>query len=164
MDSKWHINSIMLQHSQRFFTAAYLECSTQLVVSQDTNRLALALVGNVLWAKSPYVTENPQDEHNTAMLGALMSSLATPFLPEQTGWQTTVVGALGDIERQLQTHWDDILEHIWQQLQDEDLSYQATNQRVWECMFSEYEYPANQSSLQGQIRQKLHSLPKSSHA
>ena len=141
---RWHLNAIILAHVNRVFAAATMASSSTVI---DTGTV-VGLMGNLLWAASPYVSDNPKEEATMAFAGAMVGSLG-PALAAQGE------DAISAAEREFFTRHDELLESVWAKLKAEGLdkskSPAAVNARVWTLLFPNLRYGLSLSELAAHI-------------
>ena len=141
---RWHLNAIILAHVNRVFAAATMASASTVI---DTGTV-VGLMGNLLWAASPYVSDNPKEEATMAFAGAMVGSLG-PALAAQGE------DAISAAEREFFTRHDELLEAVWTKLKAEGLdkskSAAAVNARVWTLLFPNLRYGLSLSELAANI-------------
>ena len=142
--NRWHVNGIVLSHVNRVFAAATM-ASASAVIDKGT---VVGLLGNLLWAASPYVSDDPKEEATMAFAGALAGSLG-PALAVQGE------DAVSAAEREFFARHDQLVDAVWARLREdgvrEDSSCHAVNKRVWQLLFPELRYEQSLSELAQQI-------------
>jgi len=143
---RWDLNAILLHHRTRFFQAADLAARS---LERDP-RAALALLGTLAWAASPFVAEDEEEQAGLAFGGALASQLT------EAGGAS--LPALARVERELAARHDRLVDAIWSQLvaqgRTED-SPAAVNEFVWRRLFPEVEYGLSWAELVERLRVAL---------
>lgn len=141
---RWHLNAIILSHVNRVFAAATMASSSVVV---DTGTV-VGLMGNLLWAASPYVSDNPKEEATMAFAGALVGSLG-PALAAQGE------DAISAAEQEFFARHDELVDAVWRVLEERGMtrskSYAAVNGAVWSLLFPALRYEQSLSELAAQI-------------
>jgi hypothetical protein len=141
---RWHLNAIVLAHVNRVFAAATMASASTVV---DTGTV-VGLMGNLLWAASPYVSDNPTEEATMAFAGAMVGSLG-PALAAQGE------DAISAAEREFFARHDELVDQVWERLRAEGLdkskSFAAVNARVWALLFPSLRYEQSLSELAAEI-------------
>lgn len=142
--NRWHVNGIVLSHVNRVFAAATM-ASASAVVDKGT---IIGLLGNLLWAASPYVSDDTSEEATMAFAGAMAGSLG-PALAVQGE------DAISAAEREFFARHDQLVDAIWARLREDGVSdassCHAVNRRVWQLLFPELRYEQSLSELAAQI-------------
>jgi len=144
------LNPILLQHIQRFFSAARTAVETSMKKDALSGGVA-ALVGNVIWAGSGFCSADRAEEHQKAYTGALISSLGDRFIAANDDeLEQQALRALGALEKQLLKNYDPLLERIFERLQAHGLlglSPGELNVAVWCALFPGFDYYSSQAEL-----------------
>ncbi len=145
---RWAVNAIVLSHVNRVFTAASLAASGG---GLDPGSIA-ALLGNLLWAASPYASRDRTEEALMAFAGAITSSVA-PSLLVRGDDETRA--ALSAAEREFFARHDELVDAACEALAAAGLqrstSCAAVNAFVWEFLFPRLRYGQSLPELAQEI-------------
>ena len=119
--------------------------SASAVIDKGT---VVGLLGNLLWAASPYVSDDETEEATMAFAGAVAGSLG-PALAVQGE------DAVSAAEREFFTRHDQLVDAVWARLREDGVkdnsSPHAVNKRIWQLLFPELRYEQSLSELAQQI-------------
>ncbi len=154
LPNHWELNAIVLHHSQRFFDAV-----NQVIErwsDPDEARLGslIALVGNVLWAQSPYITRGPAEEETFALAGALAATVGEKMGGVEVEARLLAREIVSRNERRLRARHDDIVEQLLTELRTEqppDPTPGTINRWVWDRMFPGFSFDLGQSQLRDEV-------------
>lgn len=143
---RWHLNAIILSHVNRVFAAASFVASSSADVDEGT---MASLMGNLLWAASPYISEDTSEEALMAFGGALAGTLGPAFVGHRGGEANDAA------EVAFRKGHDELVEMVWDSLVEAGLdkhgSYAAVNAHVWRALFPKLRYEQSFRALARQI-------------
>lgn len=144
---RWHVNAIILAHVNRVFSAASFVAGGSGDISEGTT---ISLLGNLLWAASPYVAHNKTDEAMLAFGGAIAGTMGPAFVGSHDDQGDRNEAA----EVEFHERHDQLVELVWRSLVaaglDQTGSYSAVNAHVWQVLFPKLRY---EQSFRGLARQ-----------
>lgn len=158
LPSQWELNAVVLHHSQRFFNSVFLVIQRWEDPDKAFLGSLIALVGNVLWAQSPYVTRGPGEEEVYALAGALAASVGEKMGDAENEARWLAHEIVSRNERRFLDRHDELLERLQAELSDmEPFSPTpvAVNRWIWNRLFPGFPYDAGQAELQRAIRRYL---------
>jgi hypothetical protein len=145
---RWHLNAIILSHVNRVFAAASFVASSSADVDEGT---MVSLMGNLLWASSPYLADDAGEEAMMAFGGAVAGTLGPAFVGHRGGSSNDAA------EVEFRNRHDDLVEMVWDSLVEAGLdrsdSYATVNAHVWGVLFPQLRYAQSFRALARQIAQ-----------
>ena len=145
---RWHVNAIILAHVNRVFAAASFGAGSSADINDGT---MVSLLGNLLWAASPYVAHNRTDEAMMAFGGAIAGTMGPAFVARQEGQGDPNESA----EVEFREHHDELVELVWRSLVTAGLhqngSFAAVNAHAWQLLFPQLRYEQSFRALARQI-------------
>ena len=153
MSTVWDLNSILLNHTNRFFHAATLAVQAWADPDEQLHKALMRLSGSMLWAGSPFLADSRRKEKSMAYGGALASSMADIATKESPA-AGRATAALATMEHQLRSNHDAILVLLERDLASghESLTPAQLNAAVWKRLFPEFSYGLSLSELGEAIR------------
>lgn len=143
---RWHVNAIVLSHVNRVFAAASFVASSSADVDEGT---MVSLMGNLLWAASPYASNDVTEEALMAFGGAVAGTLGPAFVGHRHGGTNEVA------EVEFREQHDQLVEYVWASLVeaklDKSSSFAAVNAHVWNVLFPNLRYEQSFRALARQI-------------
>lgn len=152
----WDLNPIVLCHVNRFFGAAHR--AVESIEHDDILARLAAFEANMLWARSGFEASTPEQEKAMAYLGAAAGAFVDKLDLVDNQTKQAAKQALDDLERQLLTNIDTLLETLAHNFNATSLNTTkpgAMDAWVWQSLFPGYPWAVGQSCLEAAIVARL---------
>lgn len=153
--NRWDLNPIVLHHTHRFFNAVSLVIHRWTDPDRELLDEVAALLGNILWAQSAYITSNKVTEESLALAGALSSTVARKLNTSEGTARWLALEIVSRRERAVIDHTDQLLDALVDELESLELTPGEVNRWIWERLFPTFPHDLSQSELQDAIRRHL---------
>ncbi|MCB9638501.1 MAG: hypothetical protein H6728_12995 [Myxococcales bacterium] len=155
--SRWQISLMMLQHQEHFFRAIGDVVREWPDTQRDQFAALIALLGNMLWARSTYDARDKDQEQLMAYAGATAGTFASQIAP-QSDVRGRLENFLDSIEQRFYAAHDALvalLETKIQALPQEACTPGQVQAMVWETLFADIPYGKGTFALQRSLETYL---------